>query len=96
MVMALLTSKEISAGLVRLPDWQLAGTAIRKQYRFAEFLAGIRFVERVAAVAEAADHHPDIDIRYTRITMTLSTHSAGGLTEKDFALAAAIDQLPQT
>lgn len=88
-----LGSEEIASRIARLEGWTLDGSSIKKQYTFAEFLAGIRFVERVAALAEAADHHPDIDIRYTRVTVTLSTHSAGGLTEKDFALAAEIDSL---
>lgn len=91
--MSLLSSDEIAACLRRSPGWQLTDRAIRKQYTFDTFLDGIRFVDRVATVAEAADHHPDIDIRYTRVTMTLSTHSAGGLTDKDFALADQIEKV---
>lgn len=89
--MALLSHEEILTRLRRLSGWELADTAIRKRYTFAAFLDGVRFVDRVAILAEAADHHPDIDIRYTRITLTLSTHSAGGITEKDFTLAEQID-----
>jgi 4a-hydroxytetrahydrobiopterin dehydratase len=65
--------------------------AIRRTYQFPSFAAAIRFVGFVAQLAEDADHHPDIDVRYNRVTLTLSTHSAGGVTEKDFALARQID-----
>jgi 4a-hydroxytetrahydrobiopterin dehydratase len=65
--------------------------SIRRTYRFSSFAAAIRFVDYVAQLAEDAGHHPDIDIRYDTVTLTLSTHSAGGLTEKDFALARQID-----
>jgi 4a-hydroxytetrahydrobiopterin dehydratase len=91
--MAVLSSEEVLTRLRRLPGWELADAAIRKRYTFDAFLDGVRFIDRVAILAEAADHHPDIDIRYTRITLTLSTHSAGGITEKDFALAEQIDKV---
>ncbi len=90
--MAKLTDAEISAGLKLLAGWSRAGDAIRKSFSFAKFAEGIRFVDRVAVAADAMDHHPDIDIRYTTITLTLSTHSAGGLTAKDFELAGKIEQ----
>ena len=90
--MALLTSDEITAQLRRVADWRQTDQAIRRQFAFSSFLEAIRFVNTVAALAEAADHHPDIDIRFKRVTMTLSTHSAGGLTVKDFALAEQIDR----
>lgn len=89
--MARLTDAEIAAELGKLPGWACEGNAIRRSYTFPTFAEGIRFVDRVAAEADRADHHPDIDVRWTMVTMTLSTHSAGGLTRKDFALAAAID-----
>ena len=91
--MALLSPQDVTTRLGRLSGWELAENTIRKQFTFDDFLGGIRFVDKVATLAEAADHHPDIDIRYTRVTMALSTHSAGGLTVKDFALAEQIDQL---
>ncbi len=91
--MSLLSPDEIAARLRQLSGWQQADHAIRKQFAFEAFLDGIRFVDRVASLAEAADHHPDVDIRYTRVIMTLSTHSAGGITEKDFALAEQIDKV---
>ena len=86
-----LTDTEIARRLQTLQQWVREGDAIRRTFSFAKFADGIRFVDRVAAAADAMDHHPDIDIRYTTITMTLSTHSAGGLTAKDFELAAKID-----
>ena len=87
-----LTEQEIVERLKALRGWTQAGNAIRKGYTFAKFSEGIRFVDRVAVAADALDHHPDIDIRYTTITMTLSTHSAGGITPKDFELAERIEQ----
>ena len=89
-----LPDDEITHRLRQLPGWQLADHAIRKQFTFAAFADGIRFVDRVALLADAADHHPDIDIRYTRVGLSLRTHSAGGITAKDFQLAAQIEQLP--
>ena len=89
--MARLTEEDIAAGLAGLVGWTREGNAIRRSYSFKTFAEGIRFVDRVAAAADRADHHPDIDIRWTTVTMTLSTHSAGGLTRKDFGLAATID-----
>ncbi len=89
--MAKLAENEIQQRLKALSGWSRDGGAIGKTFTFGKFADGIRFVDRVAAAADAMDHHPDIDIRYTTITMTLSTHSAGGLTGKDFELAAKID-----
>lgn len=74
-----------------LPAWARDGDAIRRQVKAPSFLAGIDVVTDVARAAEDADHHPDIDIRYTKITCSLSTHSEGGITEKDLAMAGAIE-----
>ena len=76
-----------------LSGWTLRGDEIRKQYTFKDFPQAIAFVNRLAPLAEAADHHPDILITYKRVTLTYSTHSEGGLTEKDFAGAATADRL---
>ena len=76
-----------------LSGWTLDGDAIRKQYTFNDFLEAIAFVNRLAPVAEAADHHPDILINYKRVTLTYSTHSEGGLTDKDFAGATNADRV---
>ena len=85
------TSVEITRGLDELKGWRLEGGTIIKQYAFESFPAAIGFVNRVADLAEAADHHPDITINYRKVTMALSTHSAGGLTAKDFKLAGEMD-----
>jgi len=87
----LLSSAEIQKKLNEVNGWQLVDKTIKKQFVFDSFMPAIRFVNRVAELAEAADHHPDIAINYRRVTMNLSTHSAGGLTQKDFALAEKID-----
>ena len=91
--MAAMTADEIRSACEKLTGWEadLAAPAILREYRFPTFPAAVRFVDFVAELAEAADHHPDIDVRYNRVRLTLSTHSAGGVTEKDFALARAID-----
>lgn len=91
--MAKLGDAEIAAGLAKLPGWSRNGEAIVKRYTFPKFADGIRFVDRVALAADAADHHPDIDIRWTTVTMALSTHSQGGITAKDLRLAAEIEKL---
>lgn len=91
--MAVLSSEAVQQELVKLPGWSLEGKAIHRKYRFKSFMAGIEFIDKVALAAESAGHHPDITINYTAIAISLSTHSAGGVTEKDFALAGAIDRI---
>ena len=76
-----------------LPGWSRRGDSLTKTFRFPTFPAGITFVTRVADVAESMDHHPDIDIRHTRLTFTLSTHDAGGITSSDLVLAKEIERL---
>lgn len=82
----------IQRELGRLPGWARRGETLVKSFSFPTYLAGIAFVQQVAERAEAADHHPDLDVRYGRVTCTLSTHSAGGITAKDLALAGEIEQ----
>jgi 4a-hydroxytetrahydrobiopterin dehydratase len=94
--MAKLEKAEIERRLSALPGWEFKDNAIRKQYRFKEFMDGIRFLNKVAEMAEAADHHPDVQINYTRVTFTCSTHSEGGVTEKDLKLAAQIEEAYKT
>jgi len=89
--MKVLSPDEIRERLAKTPGWELEGNSIRKRFRFAGFKAAIAFVDKVAEIAEAANHHPDITINYDRVTLALSTHDAGGLTERDFALAAEIE-----
>jgi 4a-hydroxytetrahydrobiopterin dehydratase len=91
--MATLDDLAIERQLKGLHGWTREGHAIKKQFTFAGFLEAIAFVNRLAPQAEAADHHPDILINYKRVTLSYSTHSEGGLTEKDFAGAAAADAL---
>lgn len=88
-----LSDIEIQRTLGTLPGWSRKGETITKSYHFATFPAGIAFLARVADVAEAQQHHPDVDIRYTKITFALSTHDSGGITAKDFVLATAIETL---
>ena len=89
----LLSDASLLQALRALPGWAQEENAIVRTYAFPTFAEGIAFVGRVARAADDAEHHPDIDIRYTRVTMTLSTHDAGGVTESDLRLAREIDAL---
>lgn len=82
----------IQRELGNLQGWSRRGEVITKTFQFREFLTGIDFVVAIAKAAEAADHHPDIDIRYTKVICSLSTHSAGGITQKDLDMAKQIDR----
>lgn len=93
MTRARLSDDEIAAALRELPGWERRGDAISRTFAFPAFMDGIAFVNRVAEAAERADHHPDVDIRYTRVTCALSTHDAGGITRNDVRLAREIDGL---
>ncbi|MEM1329072.1 MAG: 4a-hydroxytetrahydrobiopterin dehydratase [Planctomycetota bacterium] len=86
-----LSEAEINEALDKLPDWSLVGDAIQRNYQFDDFVASMAFVNKVADAAEARQHHPDILIRYNKVMLTLSTHDAGGITQKDFDLAAEAD-----
>jgi 4a-hydroxytetrahydrobiopterin dehydratase len=87
------TATQIKAGLASIPEWRKKGGAIVRTYQFTDFPAAIEFVNRVAEVAEGSWHHPDIDIRWNKVTLLLTTHDAGGLSEKDFELAKQFDEL---
>ena len=89
----LLSPDELQTFLAQHPEWKLEGGMIRRTYEAPTFLKGIDFVQRVAQAAEAADHHPDIDIRWRKVTLALVTHDAGGLTSRDTKLAAEADVL---
>ncbi|HVY55578.1 MAG TPA: 4a-hydroxytetrahydrobiopterin dehydratase [Thermodesulfobacteriota bacterium] len=91
--MPLLSDAEIEDGLKALDGWERRGNEIFKVYKNKSFVDSLGFVNKVAILAEKADHHPDILIQYRNVTLTLSTHSKGGLTEKDFNLAREIDAL---
>ncbi len=88
-----LTQAEVEARLTDLPGWSQQGDAIARQLTFASFPDAVAFVTRLGFAAEAADHHPDLLVSYRRVTVTWSTHSAGGLTEKDFAGARESDTI---
>jgi 4a-hydroxytetrahydrobiopterin dehydratase len=88
--MALLSEEAIRARMATVPGWERAGTEIRRAYTFGSFKEAMDFANRVAEHAEAMDHHPDILVQYRKVTLTLSSHDAGGLTERDFRLAAAL------
>lgn len=87
-----LSEKEIHSRLVAIPDWQIESGELVRTYLFRDFCASLAFVNKVGAVAETAGHHPDIDIRYNKVRLALVTHDAGGITAKDFDLAAAADK----
>ncbi len=86
-----LTDEQIQSELAKLPDWSETGEAIQRTFGFKDFVQAMDFVARVAQQAEKSQHHPDILIRFNKVTLTLSTHDAGGITSRDFALAAQAD-----
>lgn len=92
-VMPKLSAEQIKAALTKVPDWQLDGPAIRRTFSCKDFNGSIKFVNALAKAADKTDHHPDIEIQWDKVSLRLTTHSSGGLTEKDFALAAVCDQL---
>ena len=88
-----LSIKEIYERLEELNGWELTGNEITKEFHFSNFKEAMEFVQKVGEEAEREHHHPDIFMRYNKVTITLTTHSAGGLTYKDFKLAKIIEQL---
>ena len=88
-----LNEAKIATALATLPSWQREGQSIRRAFEFVDFVAAIKFVDAVAAAAESAQHHPDVDIRSNKVTLALTTHDVGGLTDKDFALARRCEAL---
>ena len=91
--MAKLTPAQIKTALATVPAWKKQGALIRRTYAFKDFPAAMKFVNAVAKIAEKAWHHPDIDIRWNKVTLALTTHDEGGLTNKDFELAGRFDGL---
>ncbi len=89
--MAKLDAAEIRDAMTGVPKWRKKGALIARTYEFKDFGAAMKFVNAVARSAEKAWHHPDIDIRWNQVTLALTTHDEGGLTEKDFALAKKFD-----
>ena len=90
-MIAKLTDAEIAAALPGVPGWTLNGDGIERTYRFADFVAAFGFMARVALLAEKADHHPEWSNVYNKVVVRLTTHDAGGISARDFALARAID-----
>lgn len=90
--MPVLTEEQIQDELKSRTEWSEMNGAIQRTYQFKDFVSAVDFVNKIKDLAEAADHHPDILIRYNKVTLTLTTHDAGGVTEKDFALAQQSDQ----
>ena len=91
--MSVLSTESVREKLKSLPGWKLENKEIVRSFEFPDFKAAMQFVNAVAGNAESAGHHPDIDIRYNKVRLSLVTHDAGGLTERDFDLAAAVDSL---
>jgi 4a-hydroxytetrahydrobiopterin dehydratase len=86
-----LSEPQIAEKLRALPDWSESGGVIQRTYQFKDFLASMKFVHAVATLAEKRQHHPDILIRWNKVTLSLSTHDAGGITQRDFDLARECD-----
>jgi 4a-hydroxytetrahydrobiopterin dehydratase len=91
--MPALHPKQIRLHLQDVPHWSKRAKTILRTFKFEGFLKGIDFVNRVARRAQKMNHHPDIDIRYDQVTLTLTTHDEGGITEKDFSLAKLCDEV---
>jgi 4a-hydroxytetrahydrobiopterin dehydratase len=87
------SKEEAASRLGALPGWQIEAGELTRTFKFEDFIAALAFVNRVGDRAEKVGHHPDIDIRYNQVRLALVTHDAGGLTAKDFELAAAADRL---
>lgn len=92
-----LSQTEIQGKLRSIPGWELTKSkAIQKKFAFPDFKEALAFVNQVGDLAEKSDHHPDITVNYNKVTLTLSTHSAGGLTSKDFDLASHVEKMGKT
>ncbi len=88
-----LSPEQVQSKLKSLPEWTEAGGVLQRTYQFKDFLQSVRFVNEVANLAEKRQHHPDILVRWNKVTLSLSTHDAGGITQKDFDLAGESDTL---
>ena len=90
--MATLTQTELDRVLIEHPGWKLANGALTREWKFRDFVAAMVFVNRIGALAEEADHHPDIDIRYNKVRLSLVSHDVGALTGRDARMVARIDR----
>jgi 4a-hydroxytetrahydrobiopterin dehydratase len=93
-VAAVLSDAEVATALAMLPGWERDGDTIVKRYERASFPDAIAFVVRIGFFAEKADHHPDLDVRWRAVRVVLSSHDAGGITERDLSLARQIESIP--
>lgn len=93
MPVAKLNAEQVESRLEKLSEWSQSSDTLQRTLNFPSFAAAMAFVNRVAALAETQNHHPDILIRYSKVTLNLSTHDAGGITEKDFLLAEGIERV---
>jgi 4a-hydroxytetrahydrobiopterin dehydratase len=91
--MPALNTKQIKLHLHDVPDWSKRAQTILRTFKFEGFLKGIDFVSRIAGKAQKMNHHPDIDIRFDKVTLTLTSHDEGGITQKDFSLARQCDEV---
>ena len=90
--MKVLSTEQIQTFLEQQPSWSLSGGMLVREWTFKDFTEAMAFVNRAASLAEAADHHPDIDIRYNRVRLGLTTHDAGGVSRRDLSLAEALEK----
>ncbi len=88
-----LTDAEMQTALASLPGWRKNGIAIERQYEFKDFVEAMRFVNKIADAAEAAGHHPDIQIVYNKVTLQLTSHDSGGVTQRDVKMAGKINEV---
>lgn len=93
MTLKAMSQQEIISALASVPQWSEISGSIQRTYQFKDFVAAMAFVNKVALYAESAQHHPDILIRWNKVTLSVNTHDANGITEKDFALATAADTM---
>lgn len=95
MIAVKLSDEAVQTKMTEIFGWSVADNALTKTFAFEDFVQSMQFVNRLGIAAEAAQHHPDIDIRYSKVTVSLSTHDSGGITEKDFALAQEADAVAE-
>ena len=88
-----LTTPEIDLALQKLPGWAREGSTIKRMFQFDDFVQAMKFVDKIAAAAEAANHHPDILINYNKVTLTLVSHDSGGVTQRDIRMAGRINEV---
>jgi 4a-hydroxytetrahydrobiopterin dehydratase len=91
--MPVLTARQVGIHLKALPNWSKRAETIVRTFQFEGFLKSISFVNRIAGKAQKCNHHPDIDVRFNKVTLTLTTHDEGGITQKDFSLARQCDEV---